>query len=81
MLNAPQKNLLKKRLENYTRYSAMGLQMGATIFLFTYGGVKLDHYLNLKFPVFTLTLALFSVFAALWYFIRDFMPKKEDAKK
>ncbi len=81
MSSAPLKNSPKKRLENYTRYSAMGLQMGATIFLFTYGGIKLDHYLNLKIPVFTLTLSLFSVTGVLWYFIRDFLPKKEDKKK
>jgi hypothetical protein len=54
----------------------MGLQMGAIIFLLTMGGVKLDHYFSLKFPVFTIVLALFSVFAALWYFIKDFIGKK-----
>jgi hypothetical protein len=31
---------------------------------------------NLKFPIFTLVLACFSVVASLWYFIREFLPKK-----
>jgi hypothetical protein len=54
----------------------MGLQMGLTILLMTLGGVKLDAYLHLKFPVFTLLLACASVALALWFFIRDFLPKK-----
>ncbi|CAN5369617.1 hypothetical protein BH11BAC2_BH11BAC2_02510 [soil metagenome] len=69
----PLPNSPKKRLDNYVRYSAMGLQMGAIIFLLTYAGIKLDAYLHLSFPAFTLFLALFSVVAALWYFIRDFI--------
>lgn len=73
----PQKSSPKKPLDNsYVRYSSMGLQMGAIIFLLTWGGIKLDHYFSLKFPVFTIVLALFSVFAALWYFIKDFIGKK-----
>jgi hypothetical protein len=76
MPNDQQKSDPKKPLDSYVRYSAMGLQMGATILLFTWGGIKLDKYLNLKFPVFTLLLAMTSVAASLWYFIRDFLPKK-----
>jgi hypothetical protein len=70
------KSSRKKPLDHYARYGAMGLQMGAIIFLLSWAGVKLDAWLNMKFPVFTLVLALFSVFAALWYFIREFLPKK-----
>lgn len=67
----------KKQLDSYVRYSAMGLQMGAIIFFLTYGGIKLDAYLQLHFPVFTLLFACTSVVVALWYFIRDFLPKKD----
>ena len=70
------KSSRKKPLDNYARYGAMGLQMGAIIFLLSWAGVKLDAWLHMKFPVFTLVLALFSVFAALWYFIKEFLPKK-----
>lgn len=65
------KNSPKKRLDNYLRFSAMGLQMGATIFLLTWLGVKLDAWLQLRFPAFTLFFALFSVTAVLVYFIRQ----------
>ncbi|MBL7923941.1 MAG: AtpZ/AtpI family protein [Bacteroidia bacterium] len=49
----------------------MGLQMGFTIFFMTWAGVKLDEYLQLKFPAFTLTFALLSVTGVLYYFIKQ----------
>jgi hypothetical protein len=72
----PAKNSPKKPLENFARYGPMGIQMGAIIFLLTWAGIKLDEKLGLKFPAFTLFMALFSVTAALWYFIKDFLPRK-----
>lgn len=58
----------------------MATTMAVTIVLGTFGGRWLDkHFHNDKFPVFTLALSLLSVFAAMWYFIRDFMkPKKKE---
>jgi hypothetical protein len=53
----------------------MGLQMAAIMGGSTFLGYKLDGWMTLKFPVFTLLLALSGVFAALWYFIRDFLKK------
>ena len=41
----------------------------------TYGGVKLDEWLGLKFPIFTLVLAMASVFLAIYIFIKDFIKK------
>ena len=70
------KNLPKKPLNSWIKYSSMGIQMGATILILTYAGIKLDAYFGLKFPVFTLVLALFSVTAVLWYFIKSSNPKK-----
>lgn len=66
----------KKPLENLARYSAMGFQMGATIFLGAWGGIALDKYFNTRFPIFTLLLACVSVFAAIYFVIKDFLPKK-----
>jgi hypothetical protein len=58
------------------KYSGMGLQMavimGGSIFL----GHWLDGITHFKIPLFTLFFALAGVFAALWYFIRDFLKKK-----
>lgn len=67
----------RKPLEHLARYSMMGFQMGATIFLGTWGGIKIDEYFKTKFPVFTLLLACISVFAAIYFVIKDFLPKKK----
>ena len=41
------------------KYSGMAFQMGITIALGTWGGIKLDDYFGFKkFPVFTITLSL-----------------------
>lgn len=53
----------------------MGLQMGATIFLMTWAGTKLDAWLALRFPAFTLLFALSSVTGVLYYFIRQVSKK------
>lgn len=68
-------NKPKKPLNDYARYSGMAVQMIAIILVGVLGGIKLDEYLSLSIPVFTLALTLLSVFAAIWYFIRDFLKK------
>jgi len=68
----PQKNQSKKNLPNtFYRYSSLGIQMGATIFLFAFAGVKLDAWLALKFPVFTLVLTLAGVCGTMYYAIKE----------
>ena len=64
---------------SYAKYSALAIQAGLLIFAATYGGFKLDSYLNLKFPIFTLVLSLSSVFAAIWLLVRDVL-KKNNSK-
>jgi hypothetical protein len=53
----------------------MGLQMGAIITGGVLGGIQLDKWLQLKFPIFTLVLTLLSVFLAMYYFIKDILKK------
>lgn len=69
--NNPKFKSKKKQLNEYARYSAIGFQMAAIIFLCTWGGVKLDEWLELKIPVFTVVLSLASVALSLYYFLRD----------
>lgn len=71
MLKEPPKNSPKKQLDRYIRFSAIGLQMAMTILLLSWAGVKLDQYLGLKIPVFTLVLSLASVAGSLYYFIKQ----------
>ena len=67
----------KKPLDYLARYSAMGFQMGATIFLGAWLGIKADEYFHTSFPVFTLVLVCVSVFAAIYFVIKDLLPRKK----
>jgi len=57
------------------RYATMGTQMLVIIALGTFGGYALDKWLQFKFPVFTIVLSLFSIAAALYLSIKDFLKK------
>jgi ATP synthase protein I len=67
--------LPKKQLNNYAKYSGMAVQMAAIIVGGVLGGIQLDKWLKLKFPIFTLVLTLLSVFLAMYYFIKDIIKK------
>lgn len=49
----------------------MGIQMMAIIVIGSMGGLKLDQWLKLKFPIFTLILSLASVAIAIYLAIKD----------
>jgi hypothetical protein len=49
----------------------MALQMVTIIVIGSVGGLKLDQWLNLSFPVFTLILSLLSVAIAIYLAIKD----------
>jgi len=54
----------------------MAFQMGATIALGVWGGMKLDEYYPItRFPIFTICLSLLSVFAAMYWVIKDLLKK------
>ena len=61
----------KKALENYAKYSSIAIQMLAIILLGVFGGIKIDEWLNLQFPVFALILSILSVILAIFYVIKD----------
>jgi hypothetical protein len=54
----------------------MVFQMAIIIFAGTFGGIKLDAWLKLEFPWFTVFLSLLSVILAMYYFLKDFIGKK-----
>ena len=64
---SPKKNPLK----SYARYSAIAFQMLAIILVGVFGGLKLDEYLELKFPVFTLVFTVMAVTLAIYHTIKD----------
>lgn len=64
----------KKSLNVYARYSGMAFQMIAIILLGTYGGWKMDDWLNTK-PIFTILLILISVVLSIYFVTRDLLRK------
>lgn len=63
----------KKQIDNFIRYSSLAMEMmvimGAGVWL----GFKIDHWLELSFPAFTLGLMILSVIGAVYYAIRKFI--------
>lgn len=66
----------KNYLNDYAKYSSIALQMLVIILLGVFGGVKLDEWLNLEFPVFTVILSLLSVTIAIYSVVKDLLKKK-----
>lgn len=67
------KNQKKKALNNYAKYSSIAFQMLFIILLGVFGGVKLDEWLNLSYPVFTVILSIVSVILAIYYVVKDLL--------
>ena len=66
----------KQSLTDYGKYAGMTLQMGATIALGIWGGIKLDEIFPVaKFPLFTVTLSLLSVFLSMYFVIKGITKK------
>lgn len=65
----------KKLADQYIRYTNIAFQMAIIIGGGMYGGVKLDRWMDWKFPLFTVTLSLLAVTLAIYISIRDFLKK------
>ncbi len=63
----------KNRFQSYAKYSNMAFQMMAIIVLGTFGGLKLDEFLQWGFPVFTVLFALGSVSIAIYISVKDLL--------
>ncbi len=66
----------KKQINSFVKYSSIGFQMLAIILLGVFAGIKLDEFLNLDFPIFTLVFSLLSVFLSIYYAVKDFLKIK-----
>ena len=63
----------KKSLDNYTRYSSIAFQMLIIILIGVFGGIKLDQWLKLAVPVFTIILSVLAVILAIYTVTRDLL--------
>ena len=69
------KDQRKNSLNSYAKYSNIAIQMLVIILLGVFGGFKLDQWLELKFPVFTVILSLLSVVLAIYLVTKDLLKK------
>lgn len=68
----------KNPIDPYARYSGMAVQMILIIAGGSYGGYRLDKWLNLSFPAFTVFLSLGSVSLAIYLLIKEFNTNNKD---
>ena len=61
---------------NFMKYASMGTQIVVTILIGVVAEIKLDSWLGLKFPVFTVVLSLVSVVAGMYLAVKDLLKKK-----
>lgn len=65
----------KKQLNSYAKYSSIAFQMLVIILAGVFGGYKLDQWLELNLPVFTVLLSLLSVILAIYTVVKDLLKK------
>jgi F0F1-type ATP synthase assembly protein I len=63
----------RKGLQDFAKYSGLAFQMLAIILVMTWIGIKLDKFLSLNTPVFTVIFSLLGVFAGIYTALRDFL--------
>jgi F0F1-type ATP synthase assembly protein I len=63
----------KKKIDQFIRYSSLAFEMMIIMAAGVFIGYKIDHWLNLSFPVFTLGLMIFSVIGSIFYAIKNFI--------
>jgi len=78
----PSSEKKKKSLDNYTRYSSIAFQMLIIILIGVFGGIKLDQWLKLTVPVFTIVLSILAVILSIYTVTKDLLkPTKGPEKK
>jgi F0F1-type ATP synthase assembly protein I len=65
-----------KDYNQFIQYSSLAIEMVVIMGLGVFAGIKIDDWLNLNFPVFTLVLMVLSFIGAIYHAIRNFIKKK-----
>ncbi|OFX59014.1 MAG: hypothetical protein A2066_00030 [Bacteroidetes bacterium GWB2_41_8] len=63
----------KKQIDDFIRYSSLAFEMIVIMGIGVWIGVKIDEWLELDFPAFTLALMILSVAGAIYHAIRKFL--------
>lgn len=63
----------KKKFDDFIRYSSLAFEMITIMAAGVFLGIKIDQWLGLDFPAFTLGLMILSVAGAIYHAIRKFL--------
>jgi F0F1-type ATP synthase assembly protein I len=63
----------KRKFDDFIKYSNLAFEMIAIMAVGVFAGIKLDQWLKLDFPAFTLGLMILSVIGAIYYVMRKFL--------
>ncbi|MGV8092887.1 MAG: AtpZ/AtpI family protein [Mangrovibacterium sp.] len=63
----------KKKIDQFILYSSLAFEMMIIMAAGVFIGYKIDHWLNLSFPAFTLGLMILSVIGSIFYAIKNFI--------
>jgi len=63
----------KKQIDDFIRYSSLAIEMVVIMGVGVWIGMKIDKWLELDFPAFTLALMILSVAGAIYHAIRKFL--------
>lgn len=63
-------------MNEYAKWSGLAFQMIATMGLCVWGGFRLDKHFEMRFPVFTLSLALLGFGSSIYFVYRGVMVNK-----
>lgn len=63
----------REKTDNFIRYSGLAFEMIAIMAVGVFAGYKIDGWLDLSFPAFTLGLMILSVVAAIYHAIKNFL--------
>ncbi|MBN1181014.1 MAG: AtpZ/AtpI family protein [Bacteroidales bacterium] len=66
----------KESLNSFAKYSTLAFQMIAIILFGVIGGIKLDKYTTMEFPLFTVLFTVISVILSIYFAIKDFIKMK-----
>lgn len=63
----------KRKFDDFIKYSNLAFEMIAIMAAGVFAGIKLDQWLKMDFPAFTLGLMILSVIGAIYHVIRKFL--------
>jgi ATP synthase protein I len=65
----------KNQLDSYVKYSSLAFQMGGTIALFSWLGMKTDEWQATEQPYYTIAFSLVGVFLSLYLVLKGLLKK------